>query len=53
MRVYNGEVAGVWPTSSVADHEVCVCGVDEGLKLHPPHVVTSRVWVSLLAVVDL
>ena len=45
-RQVRGEVAGVWSTSSVAAHEVCVCGVDEGLKLHLPHVVTSRVWVS-------
>ena len=53
VRVYSGELAGVWPTSSGAAHEVCVFGVDEGLKLHPPHVVTSRVLVSLLAAVEL
>ena len=47
VRVYSGELAGVLPTSSVAADEVCVCGVDEGLKLHPPHVAGSlcrRLW---------
>ena len=54
--MYSGELAGILPASSVAAHEVCVCGVDEGLELHPPHVVPlwllsrgeeeGKIWVA-------